>query len=150
MKIRRALPNDAGALTEIAVAAKSHWGYPPRWMLQWQAELTITPEYIAAHPTFVATIEDTRAGFVALQPKPGEASVDHLWVLPGFMGQGVGRALFEQAETAARASGARRLMIVGDPHAENFYTRMGAKVYGHEPANMDGQARLLPLLEKTL
>jgi predicted N-acetyltransferase YhbS len=102
------------------------------------------------NPTFVAAVKDEMVGFGAIQIEGGDAVLDHLWVLPQFMGRGVGRALFQHAEGIARASGAARMRIVGDPHAEQFYSRMGATAYGREPASMDGEARFLPLLEKSL
>ena len=141
---------DADALTEIAFAAKRRWRYPENWLWQWQEALTITPGYVIKNPTLVATIDNEIVGFGAVQIEAGTAVLDHLWVLPQFMGRGVGRALFQYAEEIARASGAVRMRIVGDPHAEQFYSRMGATVYGREPASMDGEARFRPLLEKSL
>jgi GNAT superfamily N-acetyltransferase len=150
MKIARARAEDADALTKIALAAKSHWGYPPSWIRHWQDVLTITPEYVVTHPTFVAIIDEQMVGFCALEIESREALLDHLWVMPSFMRRGVGRALFEHAEEAARETAAVRLKIIGDPHAADFYSRMGATIYGREPASMDGQERFLPLLEKLL
>jgi ribosomal protein S18 acetylase RimI-like enzyme len=150
MTITRASATDADALTEIAFAAKRHWGYPENWIRCWRDQLTITPGYLREHAAFVAAVEGAVVGFCAVKLEAGEASLDHLWVRPAFMGRGVGRALFQQAEASARAGGARRMRIVGDPHAEPFYARMGATLYGREPANMDGVERLLPQLEKTL
>jgi GNAT superfamily N-acetyltransferase len=130
MNIREACEEDADALTEIAFAAKRHWRYPENWVRQWQEALTITPEYISKNPTFVAAVEDEIVGFGAVQIEGGDAVLDHLWVLPQFMGRGLGRALFQHAEEIGRASGAVRMRIVGDPHAEQFYFHMGAIVYG--------------------
>ena len=150
VEIRRARSEDAGLLTDIAHAAKRHWGYPESWICAWAAALTVTPDYIDAHPIFVAVANEEIVGFCALILEPDGAWLDHLWVLPTAMGGGVGRALFVQAETTARAAGATCLRIVGDPHAEGFYRRMGASVYGREPAPMDGRERFLPLLRKEL
>jgi len=44
LHIRRAVPAEAGLLTEIAHAAKRHWGYPENWIRRWKSDLTITPE----------------------------------------------------------------------------------------------------------
>jgi predicted N-acetyltransferase YhbS len=150
MNIRVACADEADALTKIAFAAKRHWQYPDSWIRQWEAALTITPEYIQAHPTFVAAMDREFVGFCALQFEGREALLDHLWVLPSRMRRGVGRALFQHAEEVARASGATRMKIVGDPHAEQFYARMGATIHGRESAPMDGVDRFLPLLEKIL
>ncbi|MCL4530843.1 MAG: hypothetical protein M1485_06230 [Chloroflexi bacterium] len=40
IEIRRALPEEADALTEIAIAAKRHWGYPERWIEIWMPSPT--------------------------------------------------------------------------------------------------------------
>jgi GNAT superfamily N-acetyltransferase len=150
MNIRPAGVDDADRLTMIAFAAKRHWGYPESWIQRWREALTITSDYIAASSMFVAEADGEPVGFCALQIAVSEALLDHLWITPAFMGKGIGRALFQQAEATARASGARRLKITGDPHTEAFYFRMGATLYGREPASMDGVERFLPLLEKWL
>jgi GNAT superfamily N-acetyltransferase len=150
MKIRSATADEAGALTAIAFAAKRHWRYPESWILHWSDSLTISSEYITRHPTFSAVIEAKPVGFCAVQIQETAALLDHLWVLPSYMGRGVGRALFQRAEDVARASGAIRLEIAGDPHAEPFYSKMGATIHGRKPANMDGVERWLPMFQKTL
>lgn len=147
MKITRAGAAEADVLTGIAFMAKRHWGYPESWMRRWEGDLTITPGYLADNPTFVATLDEQAVGFCALKLGAGEAVLDHLWVLPSCMGRGVGRALFEHAVEIAKSGGAGRMTIVGDPHAEPFYLRMGAALHGREPASMDGVERSLPLFE---
>jgi len=78
--------------------AKAHWGYPEKWILSWTADLTITREYIESRPTFVALLGKQIVGFFVLHLRPTEASLDHLWVLPTEIGNGIGRALFAYAE----------------------------------------------------
>ncbi len=150
MIVLRAKAEHAHALTKIAFAAKRHWQYPDNWIRRWEGALTITPDYIIQHPTFAAVVDGEFVGFCALQLEAGAALLDNLWVLPSFMRRGIGRALFEHAEVIARASGAARLKIVGDSHAEQFYSRMGATLYDRKTASMDGEERFLPLLEKAL
>ena len=50
-------------LTQIAFAAKRHWGYPSAWLEAWSASLTLTPNYIAMHPTYTVTIAGRVVGF---------------------------------------------------------------------------------------
>ncbi|HEY1792547.1 MAG TPA: GNAT family N-acetyltransferase [Opitutaceae bacterium] len=150
MEIVEARPQDAQALTDIAFAAKSHWGYPAEWVRSWERVLTVTPDYVLSHPTFMAVDDGQIVGFCALQFQSGEAGLDHMWVLPRMIGGGVGRALFARAEDHARRSGSLLLKIVSDPNSEGFYHRMGATTTGREWAHMDGQERYLPILEKPL
>lgn len=148
--IRRAEPDEAAALTAIAHAAKRHWGYPDAWIAEWRDALTLAPAYILGHAVFVAVEEDEPRGFYALSMEDGLAELDHLWMEPGWMGRGLGRALFEHAVATARAAGAARLQIDSDPHAEAFYLRMGARRTGEIPADVDGVHRVLPRLEVML
>ena len=150
MKVQRATPGDADALTAIAFAAKRHWGYPDDWIQRWKVALTVTPEYIRSHPTYAAIANQRIAGFCAFQLKSGAAFLEHLWVEPGSIRRGVGRALFGCVEQLARDGGASRIEIESDPHARGFYEEMGATVYGAEPAAMDDHPRFLPLLRKEL
>ncbi len=150
MKIIRATPGLAARLTGIAHAAKRHWGYPEKWIERWREALTITPEYIAANPCFVAIDGDVLVGFSAVRLAADAAWIDHVWILPAAMGQNVGRSLFEACEAEARRSGATLLKMEADPNAVGFYERMGARTIGRVPASMDEVERSLPLMEKKL
>lgn len=144
IEIRRANPEDADTLTEIAHAAKRHWNYPESWIEQWQTDLTISGEFIRTHEVFAATINDAVIGCCALVMTDSVAEIEHMWIRPEQMGGGVGRALFEHARARAAELGANVLELSADPHAEAFYARMGAKRIGEIPADMDGQSRVLP------
>jgi GNAT superfamily N-acetyltransferase len=150
MQIVRAKPQEADALTEIAHAAKRHWGYPERWIQSWRDILTMRPEFIAANVTYSA-IEDGRAvGFYLLTTESDGLHLDHLWIAPHAMGRGIGRALFEHALEQTKSLGHRTLKIEADPNAEGFYARMGARRVGVTVTNIEGQRRELPLLRYDL
>ena len=144
IEIRRANPEEADSLTEIAHAAKRHWNYPESWIQQWQKDLTITREFIATHEVFAATINGEIVGCCALVMTDSLAEIEHMWIRPEQMGSGVGRALFEHARVRAVQRGANVLELSADPYAEGFYARMGAKRIGEIPAEMDGEPRVLP------
>ena len=52
-RIRRARGREAAALSALAMRSKAHWGYDAAFMAACRAELTLTPEGIAARPVFV-------------------------------------------------------------------------------------------------
>jgi GNAT superfamily N-acetyltransferase len=146
-------PADSGQadlLTGIACAAKRYWGYPDAWIDRWRDALTITPAYIAANACFVARTEKDLIGFSAIRFAPDGPWIDHLWVLPAWIGRRVGRQLFAACEECARQRGATVVRIESDPHAEEFYRRMGARTVARLPAPMDGVDRHLPVMEKAL
>ena len=144
IEIRRANPEEADTLTEIAHAAKRHWKYPESWIQQWQPDLTISAEFIRTHEVFAATIDGAVVGCCALVMTDSLAEIEHMWIRPEQMGSGVGRALFEHARARAVERGAKALELSADPYAEGFYARMGAKRIGEVVADMDGESRVLP------
>jgi N-acetylglutamate synthase-like GNAT family acetyltransferase len=150
MQIRRARAEEAEALTAIAHAAKRHWKYPEKWIDQWRADLTITPEFIANNEVFVAIVGGDIVGCCALVVSDSLAELEHMWIDPQQMGNGVGRALFEYTTHRAQDLGLTELELSADPNAEGFYQRMGAKRIGEAQADMDGQTRVLPRMTVNL
>jgi len=146
MWITPARPEDAARLTEIAFAAKRHWGYPNRWIENWRDQLTVTTEFIARHDTFLAVMDTQAVGFYALRRKDTLVELVHLWVLPGWMRRGIGRALFRHAVERAKALGFQKVEIESDPNAEGFYLRMGARRVGVNVRMVEQQRRELPVL----
>lgn len=146
IEIQRAMPNQAETLTKIAFAAKRHWGYPERWIEIWSSILTITPEFIEKHETYVAFLKNEPVGFCATSIADDQASVEHMWVLPENVGKGIGAKLFSYLLSRCKELGAQILEIESDPHAQGFYERMGAKQVGEVAGEVDGQPRLLPLM----
>jgi GNAT superfamily N-acetyltransferase len=146
VEIFRAGPEDADALTRIAFAAKGYWGYPGRWIEQWQEALTITPGFVGDNEVYAAVLEGEMGGFYALVERGREVELEHLWVLPEHIGAGIGRALFDHAARRTAALGATTLSIEADPNAEGFYRRMGARRVGENVYEIEGHRRELPLL----
>lgn len=145
--ITRATPDQAESLTQIALAAKRHWGYPDGWIQLWSPSLTITAEFIEEYETYIAWMDEQPAGFYAISREDVKASLEHLWVLPGYVGKGIGAALFKHILGRCQELGVQVLEIESDPNAQGFYERMGAKKVGENVGELDGKPRVLPLLE---
>jgi len=150
IEVRRALPGDAEVLTRIAFASKRYWGYPERWISHWSEILTITPEFVREREVYAAVVGGEPFGFYALAGTGSELELEHLWVLPAWIGSGAGRLLFEHAMDRAASRGAKRVEIEADPNAEGFYLRMGARRLGENVYDIEGQRRVLPLLKVEL
>ena len=145
LEIRRAQPNEAEVLTQIAHAAKRHWNYPEDWIEHWKLDLTITPQFITENEVFIALVDEQIAGCCALVVADSLAEIEHMWMRPEHMGTGVGRALFTHARYRAEERGARVLELSADPNAEGFYAHMGAIRIGEIPGGMAGhEDRTLP------
>ncbi len=150
VQIRRATADESDKLTAIAHAAKRHWNYPEKWIEQWRADLTITPDFIAGNEVYVAVVDGEIAGCCALVVSESLAELEHMWIDPRQMGKGLGRALFEYTTRRARQLGLTELELSADPNAEGFYERLGAKRIGEVQADVDGKHRVLPRMKVEL
>ena len=146
MNIRPASPSDAATLTHIAHEAKKYWGYPEHWMQRWDADLTITPEFIEANHVYLAEDDDRVSGFYALTVTDRKAELEHMWVAPDLIGTGVGKELFLAAMEKAAELQVTAVGISADPNAEGFYKKMGAYRVGETTSDLDGESRVLPRL----
>lgn len=144
--IRRASLEEAGKLTQIALDAKRHWGYPEHWIRHWEADLTISSDFIRDNEVYVAEREGEVRGFYALIVSGNKAELEHMWVTPELIGTGLGKELFLDAMDRAATLEVREIEISADPNAAGFYERMGASQIGESDASIDGQERKLPRL----
>lgn len=150
IRLRPAEPREAAQLSDLALRSKGVWGYDAAFLEACRAELTLTPDQIAAGGVTVAEIAGKPAGFSRLRPeRDGTAEILLLFVEPVLLGSGIGRALFTELEAAARSVGARQLCCDADPGAEAFYRRMGMARIGDAPSGSI-PGRRLPRLAKPL
>lgn len=150
VSIQPASPEQANQLTQIALAAKAHWGYPESWMEIWRSQLTFGPEYFAENEGWMAVVSDSPIGFYTLEEKNGTAWLENLWVLPEYIGKGVGKTLFLHAAELSRQRGFKILQLEADPNAVGFYERMGMHKIAERHSEVDGQPRVLPIMEMRL
>jgi len=75
--------------------------------------------------TRVATADGRIAGFATSLPAGAVIELDDLFVDPGWMRQGAGRALVLDAVAIARDLGAGRIEVTANPHALVFYGKAG-------------------------
>ena len=144
MTIRRSLPGEASTLSSIAKQAKQYWGYPERWITHWEADLTISEDFVRDNQVFVAERDQQICGFYALSIEGSRAELEHMWVAPPYIGTGVGKELFLDAMDRSTAMNVRRIDITADPNAAGFYERMGATRTGDVVSEIEGQPRILP------
>jgi len=113
----------------------------------WKPQLTFSPQYFAENNSWVAVNREKLIGFYTLQEKNGNAWIDNLWVLPEFIGQGIGKRLFLHGIEFSRQRGYKTLQLEADPNAFGFYEKMGMHKIGERHSEVDGQTRILPIME---
>jgi GNAT superfamily N-acetyltransferase len=134
-------------LTEIAISAKRYWNYPETWIQFWTPQLTITADYIASNEVWMMMDKGKPIAFGALSRIEEGYELGHLWVLPEYIGKGIGRRLFEHILERCKILNIHTLRIYADPNAQTFYEKMGAKTVGEHHSDLLGDDRVLPIME---
>ena len=135
ISVRPARPEEAPALSALAIRSKAIWGYDDAFMAACRDELTVSEDELRDHPAYIIESSGRVLGFYALDPLcREEVELGYLFIEPDAIGQGYGRRLVRHARETAAALGYRAMIIQGDPHAGPFYRAMGGKLIGHKPS----------------
>ena len=149
-KLRIATPDEAEAITGVAMRSKAYWGYDDNFMETFRPELTVTPEQIKRDHVAVAERDARLAGFVHLRPERGDTlELLSLFIDTWAIRQGVGQRLWDYAIAYAHEHGYRRVTLESDPNAEAFYRKQGAVETGQRESNLM-PGRMLTLMTITL
>jgi GNAT superfamily N-acetyltransferase len=128
MVIRSAQQAEAVALQGLQRRSSAVWdAYREELEAHPDAIERLSDADIAAGRVRVAVDGAELLGFSAVLAFDGDAEVelDGLFVEPGVMGRGVGRALVEDAAAWARDGGAKAMTVIAGPEAEGFYFACG-------------------------
>lgn len=143
VSLRPATAADVPRLTEMARAAYAHYvprlGGPPRPMIDDYAEVVRT------HRVIVAERRGRLVGLVVLAVGDEGFCIDNVAVDPSHQGIGVGKALLEHAESAARTADFDSIYLyTHERMVENLalYSRIGYVEYDRR---LHGEARLVYL-----
>jgi N-acetylglutamate synthase-like GNAT family acetyltransferase len=148
VRIRPARAAEAALLSDLAFRSKAHWGYSDEFMQACSEELTCTAEQVNAGGFHVLEDDGEVRGFYGLTKiSPTAVELESMFVEPGHIGRGYGRALMQHALAEAhQTQHIERLVIQADPNAARFYESAGARLIG-ERASDSIAGRMLPLYE---
>lgn len=147
--IRRARPEEADALRELAHRSKAHWPYSSEFLERVRPMLQLTPTDVREHEVWVLEIDEQLAGWHRVTFERGRAELEDLWLEPAEIGSGRGRVLFEHAVSVARRAGATAMEWDAEPYAEGFYRAMGGQEIGRSPSAAE-EGRTLPRMRLDL
>ena len=146
-KIRKAKVEDVTTLTEIAFKAKGYWGYSDDFMKAWKNALTITVDDIQSKVIYLLEDDMAIKGFYCLCIETNE--LETLFVAPTYIGQGLGKRLWNDILLKAKEYKLSSFQFKSDPNEYEFYIKMGAKrIIYVESTVIPG--RIYPLMEYTL
>ena len=84
--IRRARPEEARGLSDVALRSKGHWGYDPGFLERAERELTVRAIDLALGRTFVAERDGAVVGFYGLEYEAPELGLAYMFVEPRHIG----------------------------------------------------------------
>lgn len=144
-RIRTADAKDCNALTRIAKRSKQFWGYPDELLKLWEKDLRITPEQLRSNPTYVILDNEYPAGFCSFAISGNTLEIMHMWVLPEFMGLGLGRKLLSGSLEKYLSSDIVEIIVISDPNATGFYQKFGFQT--REWTDSLPEGRRLPVMK---
>ena len=144
--LRPARPDEAAAISALALRSKAHWGYDEAFLAACRDDLTIDPTWCDGVRLVVAEADGTPLGYCRVAGRPPVGELAGLFVDPAGIGQGLGGRLLRYAADLADRLGMHTLTIDSDPYAEPFYLHAGAVRVGGTPSTVR-PGRLLPRLE---
>lgn len=148
-RIRRARPEEADELRNLAHRAKAYWPYSPEFLEAVEPLLQLDARDVDQHEVWVLEVDDDTAGWHRVTLHRARAELEDLWLEPAYIGSGLGRVLFEHAVAIARSHGSSRLEWDAEPYAEGFYRAMGGEEIGRSPSAAE-EGRTLPRMRLKL
>ena len=145
--IRQANQNEFKILTKISFSSKGYWEYPTDYFDIWNDELTITPEYIKENTVYVYEIKNEILGYYSIIELKENLEVsrivipkgfwlEHMFILPKYIGYGIGTKLFTHIREICLSKKIPKLSILADPNAKGFYEKMGCQYQGEFPSTI--------------
>jgi ribosomal protein S18 acetylase RimI-like enzyme len=147
MKYRNAEIEDLETLNSISIQSKAFWGYPSAWMEEWKEDLTLDEDTFSQNNILVGESNSKVIGFCVIGESPENYEILHLWLLPAFIGKGIGKALLHKSlDTFVTAE--KPIIVEADPNAESFYKKQGFVTFDQVESYPNG--RFLPVMIKSI
>ncbi|QOG00950.1 GNAT family N-acetyltransferase [Flavobacterium sp. MDT1-60] len=148
MTIEKAINTDHQILTQITRKSKAFWGYSEEQIEIWSEFLTITSSYIDANPVYKLSVEDQIVGYYSFFNQDEKTiKLDNLFVLPEYIGKGLGRLLMEHFLFNIKTN-ANTITLNSEPNAEPFYSKLGFVKVGEIETSI--KDRYMPIMELTI
>jgi len=125
LTIRDAGPDDMTALREVFRRSSLSNDNDRMKLLAHPDVLELSEQGVTDGRTRVADADGSVIGFATWLGTGDVTEIEDLFVDPDWMRRGVGRALVQDLISLAHARGARRVEVTGNPHARDFYERVG-------------------------
>jgi len=121
-----------------------HWGYPKEWIDNWKDDLVLSLKNFAEFTINKLVVNEQIAGFCAISESEENYEIEHLWILPEFMGKGFGKLLLNTS-LKKFVTNKKEIIVTSDPNSESFYKKMGFTTFSKVESYPKG--RFLPVMK---
>ena len=126
MHLRTAVADDLPVLRDIfRRASLGNPGDAAMLLAHPEVLVLADTEVLAGHTRVAARDDGTVVGFATVLGEGPVRELEDLFVDPEAQRRGIGAELVTDAVSRARAGGATRLEVTGNPHAARFYAQVG-------------------------
>ena len=106
----------------------------------WKTDLEVSQEYILKNEVVKVYERNRFIGFYGIKfTNKDEAEIDHLWLLPEKIRQGLGRLIFNHIFVCLKSKKYKKATLVAEPNAKGFYEKMGGIVIGQHQSKVSGR-----------
>lgn len=131
IEIRTAELQDIEAINHLLRLSKAYWGYDEAFINKFMEKLCITPNHFGKTTILLFYVNGEIAGFYNfLVNEDKTLELDNFFLHPKYIGKGFGKKLWDACCNTAKEFGRNEFIIWSDPHAENFYIKMGCEKIG--------------------
>lgn len=131
ISIKNATFADLNKINEILRLSKAYWGYDEQFLDKFMNKLGVTHEYMKKHTIKLCYVDNQLVGFFNFGINYENLfELDNFFLHPDYIGQGLGRKLWDACCKVAAEKGHDEFIIWSDPNAENFYLNMGCVKIG--------------------
>jgi GNAT superfamily N-acetyltransferase len=149
MSIEKAINSNHQILTQITKKSKAFWGYSEEQIEIWSKFLTVTSGYIDANTVYKLSVENQIVGYYSFFNQDEKTvKLDNLFVLPEYIGKGLGRLLMEHFLLNIDKTNANKITLNSEPNAESFYSKLGFVKVGEIETSI--KDRYMPIMELTI
>ena len=124
LTFKKATIADLDTLNAISLASKRYWDYPESWIQNWKNDLTVTLQELNNHSILIAELSNEIIGFCAVSECDKYYEIEHLWILPKFIGNGYGELLLNES-LRRTIKKSKKITVIADPNATTFYEKNG-------------------------
>lgn len=147
IEFKRVKKGDVEVVNLLQRQSKQYWGYSDDFMSEFMELYKFTTKQLEEMEMYLMQVNNKISGMYGFKiNNKKELQLDNFFMHPDYIGQGLGKIMWEQCIKTALNYNKQEFIIEADPNAEKFYVKMGC-YKTHNIESLIGAGRLVPILK---